>query len=372
MSFELSDTMRNFSLTEPANVERLLRRLAYFKTVDGRVTDYYRLTQFNRTKSVNQYLTHWIYPYKGKFHPQMIRALLNILQLTEKDTVLDPFVGSGTTAVEAQLLGIKCVGIDISPLSVLQTRVKTLSSNVVDRISPLKREAISAFPANSNESPETKKDYEDFLETIDDDKAKEFYEMAKLLAISDRARRRRNLAESFKRNLDSMIDSVEDFATARKQLNLSLGAVNVQKGDSRQLPLKDESVQGIITSPPYSIALDYVANDAHAFAAMGYDIKNIKSNFIGVRDTGESKIRSYNQDMIRSYEEMHRVLETGKSCAIVIGDATYQGTRIESIAFTIEQCRRLGFKLEKNMNKIIHGLYNVMQTDNTLIFRKEK
>ena len=33
------------------------------------------------TRSINQYLTHWFYPYKGKFHPQMIRALANILKV---------------------------------------------------------------------------------------------------------------------------------------------------------------------------------------------------------------------------------------------------------------------------------------------------
>ncbi len=40
----------------------------------------------------------------------MIRALLNIINIKEGDTVLDPFIGSGTTALEAQLLGINCVG----------------------------------------------------------------------------------------------------------------------------------------------------------------------------------------------------------------------------------------------------------------------
>ncbi len=60
--------------------------------------------QRNQTRSVNQYLTHWIYPYKGKFHPQMIGALLNIIGLKEGDSVFEPFSGSGTTALEAQFI----------------------------------------------------------------------------------------------------------------------------------------------------------------------------------------------------------------------------------------------------------------------------
>lgn len=122
---ELTNGLRAFELLETEDDESLRKRLAYFKFVKGKYTDYFQIIQKNRTRSVNQYLTHWIYPYKGKFHPQMIRALLNILGLEQGDTILDPFIGSGTAGVEAQLLGINCIGIDVSPLCVLQSRVKT-------------------------------------------------------------------------------------------------------------------------------------------------------------------------------------------------------------------------------------------------------
>lgn len=108
--FEVTNGLREFKLLEVTDEEKLKKRLAYFKSVKGRFTDYFQIIQRNRTRSVNQYLTHWIYPYKGKFHPQMIRALLNIIGLEQGDTVLDPFIGSGTTAVEAQLLGINSTG----------------------------------------------------------------------------------------------------------------------------------------------------------------------------------------------------------------------------------------------------------------------
>ena len=83
--FTVTNGLREFLLDNECNPNTLLKRLAYFKTIDGKATDYYKLIKYNRTKSVNQYLTHWIYPYKGKFHPQMIRALLNILKLAEGD-----------------------------------------------------------------------------------------------------------------------------------------------------------------------------------------------------------------------------------------------------------------------------------------------
>ena len=64
----------------------MLSRSAYLGLLDGRpsvyselITPLYKGGRFNRTRSVNQYLTHWIYPYRGKFHPQMIKGLINLV-----------------------------------------------------------------------------------------------------------------------------------------------------------------------------------------------------------------------------------------------------------------------------------------------------
>jgi tRNA G10 N-methylase Trm11 len=375
VEFTVRNSLREFVLKNPSNIELLLRRLAYFKTVGDKVTDYYRLTRYTKRRSVNQYLTHWIYPYKGKFHPQMIRALLNILKVDAGETILDPFIGSGTTAVEAQLLGINCVGRDVSPLCVLQSKVKTESIQAIDKIEEYSEEATAAFEQSncitSSIKESNERSFRKFLDSINDYHVRNFYKMARLVAISDSARRRRNIVKAFDKNLALMVASVEDYKKATKELGLQLGNVDIKEGDARQLALEDKSVQGIVTSPPYSIALDYVSNDAHALKAMDYDPNKLRDEFVGVRGRGETRIELYNKDMRKSFQEMHRVLELGRYCAIVIGNATYQQRKIRTIEFTIEECEKLGFTLVKNINKIIYGLYNVMQMDNTLIFRKD-
>ena len=75
----------------------VLQRAAYTAELDGEPTVYGQLIRpryqgglFNRTRSENQYLTHWFYPYRGKFHPQMVRALFNIVGVEQGDTVLEP------------------------------------------------------------------------------------------------------------------------------------------------------------------------------------------------------------------------------------------------------------------------------------------
>ena len=135
--------------------------------------------------------------------------------------------------------------------------------------------------------------------------------------------------------------------------------------------MKDNSIDGIITSPPYSIALDYVKNDAHALEALGYELDKVKEDFIGVRGTGKTKVDLYNSDMEKSYKEMHRVLKDQKKCVIVIGNATIQGEELATVDMTVNCFENLGFTLEKNMDKIIFGLYNIMLRENILIFKKE-
>uniref|UniRef100_A0A7C6EC73 site-specific DNA-methyltransferase (cytosine-N(4)-specific) n=1 Tax=candidate division WOR-3 bacterium TaxID=2052148 RepID=A0A7C6EC73_UNCW3 len=369
VSFEVTNGLREFKLLETEDEEILRRKLAYFKFVKGKPTDYFQIIQKNRTRSVNQYLTHWIYPYKGKFHPQMIRALLNITGLEQGDTVLDPFIGSGTTAIEAQLLGINCVGIDISPICVLQSKVKTESIDVLSQIVEWKEEITKRIrPSLFNLDGKT---INDCINLIPDEKVRNFYKMAKLVAISDNARRRREFSNAFLKNLELMISSISDYVEIIRKLNLRLGKMDINVGDSRVLPLNDESIDGIITSPPYSIALDYVSNDAHALKDLGYDLSEIREKFIGVRGKGQIRIDLYNEDMKKSLKEMFRVLKPKKYAVIVIGNATYMGHEVKTVEFIIAYAEKIGFKLVKNIDKIIFGLYNVMQRENILIFQKE-
>ena len=78
-----------------------------------------QLPQSERTKHV-----HGLHPYLGKFVPQLAEAFL-VRCFGGGGCVLDPFMGSGTTLVEAAALGMDAVGVDISAFNCLLVRVKT-------------------------------------------------------------------------------------------------------------------------------------------------------------------------------------------------------------------------------------------------------
>ncbi|UCF09022.1 MAG: hypothetical protein JSW28_04875 [Thermoplasmata archaeon] len=303
LDFSVNDNLRSFQCLSTCDSDALRKRLAYFDYVDGLATDYSSIVKRNITRSPNQYLTHWIYPYKGKYHPQMIRALLNVIGAQPGEVILDPFVGSGTTLLECQLLGIDSIGIDVSHVCTLISKVKTQSMDVLEELEDVKEEVLNACRSTTlftfDESQEKQKgDLGQTLNNIEDERVRNFYKAAELIAHSDKSRRKKkDFYGSFQTNVEKMLTSTRDYSELVEELKLPLGKVRIDAGDARNLDLKNESIDGIITSPPYSIALDYVKNDAHALSALGYDLEKVRDDFIGVRGTGTRKVELYNRDI---------------------------------------------------------------------------
>lgn len=72
--------------------------------------------------------THGIHTYPAMFIPQVARRLLETYS-KEGDTVTDIFCGSGTALVESKLLNRNVYGIDLNPLAIFLARVKTTPIN---------------------------------------------------------------------------------------------------------------------------------------------------------------------------------------------------------------------------------------------------
>jgi len=76
-----------------------------------------------------KYLTHGIHGYPARMPPQIPKTILNHYRRTQTisqhATVFDPFAGSGTTGVEAQLCGLSAILMDLNPLAALLSKVKT-------------------------------------------------------------------------------------------------------------------------------------------------------------------------------------------------------------------------------------------------------
>ena len=68
---------------------------------------------------------HGWYRFVLSYPPHLVQEFFKRFQMSDKNLVLDPFCGTGTTLVEAKKLGIPSVGCDAHPFAALVSRVKT-------------------------------------------------------------------------------------------------------------------------------------------------------------------------------------------------------------------------------------------------------
>lgn len=82
------------------------------------------LNQVLKGRKESRYVTHGVHEYKGKFYPQLAKALLTYLGARDGQVVLDPFGGSGTTLLECHLANIVGISVDLNPLACMVAEAK--------------------------------------------------------------------------------------------------------------------------------------------------------------------------------------------------------------------------------------------------------
>jgi DNA modification methylase len=377
--------------------KNLIERSSFFGRVDGEETYHYKICkasplQVDKDSSirrqtffdVNQfktgYATHGLFPYRGKFHPQLIKAILNIIRVKRDETVLDPMAGSGTVCIEAAINGIHSIGIDVSPFCSLMTRAKTQALKVeIDDLKALLRESVEEIKAIKEKGyqsglfavePQSKRS---FLKTEEQAKYREIVLLCHLDAMGYAARRVNKTGNQlFPVIVDRYLAAIEQFQIVREELGLKLGNVDVRTGDAHKLDIPDNSIDAIITSPPYSFAIDYAENDRSQLEYLGYNIEELKTRMIGLigGKSVQSRVKEYFKDMRTVFFEMARVLRSGHCCVVVIGSNEIQTGGIRHEVEFAKFGEEVGFKLFWKMVRPIEGIRNSMRDEYVMFFQK--
>lgn len=374
---------------EALSKKELVDRSAYFKLVDGKETTHFKTCNLQNLEEVHKnssfrtkvffldgkystgYATHSLFPYRGKFHPQLIRALLNILEVKPGDVVLDPMAGSSTVAVEANLLGIDSISVDLSPFCELMGRVKTFALNLDVKV----LESIIKNPKEILEKLKKEK-VPEYFKNNKDDKKRNYYEII-LLAFLDTmgfaSRSSSSIDKLFPRVLERYVLTIKYFQDARQKINLKIGKSEIIQGSVLNLPIGENSVDAIITSPPYSFAIDYLRNDQPQLEYLGYNLEDLREEMIGLQGRGvENKLEIYFEKMDIALKEMKRVSKKNSPIVIIIGtnDIQTNGVRLETKV--IELAEKQNLKFELNLIKPIRGLQNTMKNESILFFTNLK
>lgn len=248
---------------------------------------------------------HYLHKYKGKGDPRISRALINLLNVKEGDTILDPFVGSGAFIADASTMGINAIGIEVLNIGKMIAEVKcNLGLDIMNtRNAMIKlfesidgplfkqdirgelielKDKIRKNTANSSAYGKIdlhlgkilplKKE----IEAIKNDEIRKFLLILLSQQIVEYSEKSRawDIVNSFKAYVEDRYLTL--YATKKLaeilDVNLNGGKVKIIKGDSTNMSMiEDNSIDGILTSPPYFDALDYIGNNKVSILILGLD-----------------------------------------------------------------------------------------------------
>lgn len=291
------------------------------------------------TRKVTSHALHGLHPYKGKFYPQLARALMNVCEVPDDGLVFDPFAGCGTTVIEASLLGIRGLGLDANPLAVLvaQTKLRLLWADP-ERIGNGLEEITRAASAASRLA-ELGDDYlrdwfpatnfvflraaiaaiEDHTDKVVQDAAR----VALSSVIRDaswqdprqlRVRRRKDpasiadLKDVFQRAVVDLLTQIQGLHAAEgfDAERVRQTSSRVAHGDSRDIQgslskTMSGQIDAVVTSPPYASALPYIDTDRLSLRTFGLmpqkNQRLAESSLIGNREITDRNRRHLEEEM---------------------------------------------------------------------------
>ena len=92
--------------------------------------EYGRIMQFNKNKGEP---VHRWYSFVEGYSKEFIQSIVN--EIEDKNVVcLEPFSGSGTTSLELQKIGMKCISFEVNPFMYLVGKVKLFTGYKSDEL----------------------------------------------------------------------------------------------------------------------------------------------------------------------------------------------------------------------------------------------
>ncbi len=271
----------------------------------------------NRVRTEDSSIHDW-YRFVLSFPPHLVRDYLTKFGITNRQTVLDPFCGTGTTLVECKKLGIQSVGVEANPMAYFASRVKVDWSLSPKELSAHAKRVAAAVTA-SLEADGLFESLELFSSpnhnglgflTLDESKRKLILTdsispvpLHKVLVLIERLNRNQSsrffnherlaLAKALVSSISNLhfgpevgvgkarsdapvvsswLHNVDSMANDLRTHGKNFVKAEVHHADSRQLVriLDPKSIDAVITSPPYPNEKDYTRTTRLESVLLGF------------------------------------------------------------------------------------------------------
>ncbi|HEU5069109.1 MAG TPA: hypothetical protein VFV96_01720 [Verrucomicrobiae bacterium] len=357
-----------------------------------------------------------IHPFPARMSPEIVWDELPAPP--NRVRVLDPMMGSGTTLVAARMRGHEAIGFDRDPLAVLiagawasdvdvifaQRKAEEVLNRAKERARGIKQR--DAYPRGA--SDETKEFVRYWFDTTN---RTQLAALADSISATHNPHIKRLLWCAFSRLIitkqsgvslamdishsrphktrdKAPINAFDHFERAMRQITKaapfsgsepSRPQISVENGDARQLPLENESVDVVVTSPPYLNAIDYLRGHKFSLVWMGHDVaevRELRSTNVGAEVSAEScdndkatetimqqmcdgelrgrshgMLRRYVRDLRKCMSENFRVLRPGGKAVYVVGNCNLRDAYVENSACVNALAEEVGFDVRSTRKR---------------------
>ena len=346
-------------------------------------------------EEVTRFFGHDLHPYPAKFIPQIPGSIISLLS-SSGELVFDPFGGCGTTALEAIRLGRRALSLDANPIAALIGRVKTIKmdSEIYTELSVLNnffKSVLNSLPPDTSTFIEKYGKYAPiivnrekwFPDTSFGELSYIKYKINQLghpsvKDISFLILSRTILGASFQdsetryKSVQRNIPIGETIKRFLREYEIVLHSITANEFSARygiaeflisdikkvgKNIIEDESIDLIVTSPPYGNSMDYHLYHRFRLLWLGYDPVSFGNQEIGshLKHQRESNgFDNYFNDLVQSINIMHRILKNGRYAAIVIGDSIYKGNTYKTSKYIINYALKNGFDYAFSIERNIH------------------
>lgn len=295
-----------------------------------------------------------LFTWRGQFSPQLIESIL--CNYASKDCVVfDPFLGSGTVLFEAALLNLKASGCEINPAAVAFAKIYELINKPRNNVNKALTNIEVLVSKYTNDLPLFQCESIDNFEpellgmySSEDDEITRIILLALITGFDfgvkkTDAKRINNVWGTLRANIENLPKSKKTLRCLHR--------------DSRKTSIHKNTVDFVVTSPPYINVFNYHQNYRKSVEKTGVDVLSVAKSEIGAnrkfRQNRFLTVVQYCMDMSQVFCELSRICKDDAKIIFIVGrESNVRRTAFKNAKLITGVAESCGFELKGEQERV--------------------